>query len=566
MLPDDVSALPGAVRLWPFQREIANAIGDPTIERVTLVKPVRVGFTTLLTGALAGYVSNDPAPILALLPTEADARDYMVSDIEPIFAASPALSGLLKRDRGDDKERNTLLSRRFPGGSLKVVAARSPRNLRRHNVRVLLCDEVDGMETGAEGSAIKLAERRTLSFADRKIVIGSTPVFSSTSTVLRSYEESDCRVFEVPCPECEAFNEILWSNIRWPDGEPENAYYVCPECGSIVEERHKPEMVAKGRWRATKPEVKGHAGFRLNALIALLANASWGKLAQEFVAAKIDPSLLQVFVNTILGQGWNDAGEEIDDEEVYTRREPIGIDPVPEEVLVRTAGIDVQRDRLECTQLGWSESGTCFVLAHDVIWGDPLDNDTWAELDTLLQTRWPHALGGTIGLDAAVVDSGDGVTMEAVYGYCFPRMKRKIMAGKGMAGNRPWIEASKSKRKNGRHGSGRLFLIGVDGLKSHIANRLNQPGTIRFADSLSRVWYEQLTSERLVVRYSRGQPTRRFERITGRDAEALDCVVYGFAAKQLVKMNTEVRRVELSQSEELDIMKPRNVIKSSWMD
>jgi len=69
-LPEGVSALPGAVRLWPFQREIANALGDPEIERVTLVKPVRVGFTTLLTGALASFVANDPAPILALLPTE----------------------------------------------------------------------------------------------------------------------------------------------------------------------------------------------------------------------------------------------------------------------------------------------------------------------------------------------------------------------------------------------------------------------------------------------------------------------------------------------------------------
>ena len=51
-LPEGVSALPGAVRLWPYQREIADAISDPGIERVTLVKPVRVGFTTLLTGAI----------------------------------------------------------------------------------------------------------------------------------------------------------------------------------------------------------------------------------------------------------------------------------------------------------------------------------------------------------------------------------------------------------------------------------------------------------------------------------------------------------------------------------
>jgi phage terminase large subunit GpA-like protein len=57
-LPEGVSALPGAVRLWPYQRQIADAISDPAIERVTLVKPVRVGFTTLLTGAIASFVAN----------------------------------------------------------------------------------------------------------------------------------------------------------------------------------------------------------------------------------------------------------------------------------------------------------------------------------------------------------------------------------------------------------------------------------------------------------------------------------------------------------------------------
>ena len=73
--PADVSANPREVRLSPYQRQIADAIGDPALERVTLVKSVRVGFTTLLTGALGCFVANEPAPILALLPTEAECRD-----------------------------------------------------------------------------------------------------------------------------------------------------------------------------------------------------------------------------------------------------------------------------------------------------------------------------------------------------------------------------------------------------------------------------------------------------------------------------------------------------------
>src|SRR2546425_12514432 len=82
-LPEGTTALPGPLRLYPYQRAIADAIGDPTLERVTVVKPVRVGFTMLLTGAIASYVANDPSPILCLLPTESDCRDYVVSEIEP---------------------------------------------------------------------------------------------------------------------------------------------------------------------------------------------------------------------------------------------------------------------------------------------------------------------------------------------------------------------------------------------------------------------------------------------------------------------------------------------------
>lgn len=194
-----------------------------------------------------------------------------------------------------------LLSRRVPGGSLKVVAAKAARNLRRYNVRLLFIDEADGMEATAEGSPIVLAERRTLSFPDRKIVLGSTPVHEDTSHVLRAYAQSDQRIFEVPCPECGTFSEITWDAITWDEGAPESAGWRCPHCAAEIEERHKPGMVEDGRWRALRPEVQGHAGFRMNALVSLHANASWAKLAAEFIGAKDDPTTLQTFVNTILG-------------------------------------------------------------------------------------------------------------------------------------------------------------------------------------------------------------------------------------------------------------------------
>lgn len=554
-LPEGVSALPGRVTLWPYQREIADAISDPELERVTLVKPVRVGFTTLLTGALASYVANEPSPILALLPTEADCRDYVVSDLEPIFEATPALRGLLSAD-ADETGRNTLLSRRFAGGSLKIVAAKSPRNLRRHNVRVLLIDEADAMEPGAEGSPITLAERRTLSFANRKIIVGSTPTIEETSNVLRSYARSDRRVFEVACPECGHWHEITWGDIQWPEGEPERAHYVCPECGSVVEERHKAAMVEGGRWRATAPHVRGHAGFRLNALVSTLANASWGKLAAEFVEAKRSPDTLQVFVNTILAQGWREAAEEIDEAALAARAEPFGLDAIPADVLVITAGVDVQRDRLEIVFLGWSRDEV-FVLGQSVIYGDPAGDDVWSELDDALRTVWKHPKGGILRVDATGVDAGDGETMDRVIGFTRARMARRIYALKGATGNRPSIKASDTK-------GAKLFIVGVDGLKGQLASRLTRGRTVRFSDRLEARFYEELASERLIMRYVRGAPIRLWERIPGRRAESLDCVVYGMAVRGLVTANLDRREDEVASA--TMPKKAPVVVKSAWLN
>lgn len=555
VLPADVSALPGPVRLYPFQRGIADAMGDPAVERVTLVKAVRVGLTTLMAGGLASFVANEPSPVLMLLPTEADARDAMVSQIEPLFDASPSLAGLL----APDGDRNTLLSRRFAGGSLKIVAAKSPRNLRRHNVRVLLIDEADAMLPGPEGSPILLAEKRTISFGNRKIIIGSTPLHEGTSNVLRAYAASDKRVFEVPCPHCGHRFELLWRHIQWPEGKPSEANAVCPENGCVIDEADKPAMVEGGTWRATAPEIHGHAGFRINALVSLLPNACWPKLAAEFLAAKGDPETLQVFVNTILAEGWKDGGDEVDDAALIARAEPFGLNAIPAAVLAITAGCDVQDDRLEVTLAGWSETET-YILGHVVIWGSPADDTTWAELDALLKSRWKHPAGGSLKVDAAVVDAGDGDWTERVYGFCFGRAVRRIMAGKGAAGGRPPISASKSKVRGGR-----IWIVGVDGIKATLAARLARGTSIRFSTDLEAVWFEQLTAERRTTRYFKGMPIRRFERIPGRRAEALDCVVYAIAARHALTLNWSQREEDMRGESPPPVAKPK-VFRSKFME
>jgi len=543
------------MRLWSYQRGICDAIDDPEIERVTVLKSARIGYTQLLSGVIASYCVNSPCTctILAVQPTADDARDYSV-DLEALFESSPALRGALSDDAAEN-DRSTMLSRKFPGGSLKFLAAKSPRNLRRHTAKVLLLDEIDGYEVGQEGDPIALAEMRTLTFRDRKIIAGSTPIFDF-GPATRLFDKSDKRVFEVPCPSCDEQSEIRWADIKWDEGKPESAHWVCPKNGCVIPENHKAEMVEAGRWRATAPEVTGHAGFRINALVSPHFNARWGKLVGEFLEAKKSPETLQTFTNLVLGEPWKTETDDFDEHELFGRRGPFGLKAIPAEVMFLTVGVDCQDDRLEVVIMGHAKSDI-YVLDHRVFYG-PIDGESvWQDLDSLLRERWAHPGGGTIGIDAAAIDSGDGGHTDIVNSFTRARFGRRIVSIKGVAGfSRPFLKRSGAKGQL-------LWLVGVDAVKSQLFNRISRDQGAHFAETLEPVYFEQLTSERRVVRYARGVPLMRFERIKGKRAETLDASVYAYAARQLINQNLDARGDELKSAAAPE--KPKTVIKSKWL-
>lgn len=566
VLPEGSSAVPGRFRLWSYQRDPLDAMGDPDIERVTFLKSSRVGYTKMLIAAIAAQADTNPCAMILLVPTDDDARGFAVDEVEPAFEQSPKLRGLIKTGRIDG--RNTLTVKQITGGgSLKVLAARSPRNLRRHDAKNLYVDEEDAMEVTAEGDPVALAEKRTFAHADRKIVRGSTPTDDQASTIAKAYAASDQRVFEVPCPHCGAFFEILWEHIVWPKGKPDEAKCRCPHCSTddqpvLIDERYKTQMVAEGRWRITRPDIAGHAGFRINALVSLFANARWAKLAAEYLQALKDgPSALQVFTNTVLGKVWSATLEAVSEETLRERVEDFGLEfgaggvnRFPAEVYLVIAAVDTQDDRFEVSLWGFNET-EAFFLAHYVVWGDPADSTTQAELDALLKTTWQHPNGWTIGIEAVAVDS-QGHKTQAVYDFCEPRLSRRVYAIISRVGPRKIWDVGRKKPK-GREV--RLFIVGHDQAKTLVLQRLAippvipegqenagqpAPGRIRFSADLPDEVFDHLTGERRVIRYARGnKPVIEFRRKkAGQPVEALDNACYAFALRHSLKVNFVERR------------------------
>ena len=553
-LPSSIAAQPGRMRLWKPQIEIANAIGDDTLERVSILKSARVGATQLMVGAIGHFVENDPSPVLCVVPAEADARHLMVSVIDPTFQESPSLRAALTEDSSG---RDTILHRHFAGGSLSIVSARAPRNLRARTARILFADEIDAYElsAGTEGDPVELAMRRTMTFGNRRIVLASTPVDAETSRILRAYEQSDMRVYEVPCPHCGQFSEIIWKDIKWEPDKPETARWRCPECEGEVQDRYKAQMVDKGRWRSTAPHVEGHRGYKLTSLTSTLPNATWPKLAAEFLQAKRSPTTLKPWLNTVLGEPWRGEGDDLDGADFVALQRPFSLDTVPADVLFLTVGVDVQSDRLEATFTGWTKEGDMRVLGHVIVWGSPTENETWIDLDDLLRRQFKHPNGGILIVDATVIDSGNWA--DAVYAFCRPRSGRRIIAAKGVPGFSRSSLAFSSSRNT------RLALLGVDGIKLALHQRLAHGDTILFSDQLGGDYFDQIRAERLVTRFSRGRPTRTWEVISGRRNEALDTLGYSYAARGLVGVHIDRRESDLASV--TGARKTATVVKSKWL-
>ncbi len=245
-LSTDTSAEPGRFRAYPYQRGIMDAMTDPAVEQISLMKSARIGYTQIVSILIAYHIAHDPCPIMMVQPDIEMAEDYSKDDFEAIVRNFDCLNAIFTGDAGR-KKRDTLAFKRFPGGSIRFVGAVSPKGFRKVAVRVLIFDEVDGYdaEAGNEGDPISLGKKRTETFWNRKIIIGSTPT-AGDSRIAREHDAGDCRKYYVPCPHCGHMHVLEFKNMKWPEGDPRAAHFVCPSCEGKITHDKKVRMVERG--------------------------------------------------------------------------------------------------------------------------------------------------------------------------------------------------------------------------------------------------------------------------------------------------------------------------------
>jgi phage terminase large subunit GpA-like protein len=518
-----------------YQRGIMDACSDPTVKEVVVMCGAQLGKSEMLLNTIGYHMAHDPAPILMMQPTVDMAQSFSKDRVTAgLLKSTPCLREKVRDNRGKDSG-NTALHKIFPGGALSLVGANSPSSLASRPIRVVLCDEVDRYpaSAGTEGDPISLAKRRAATFWNRKIILVSTPTNRGASRIEDAYHESDQRKFMVPCKDCGEHQEMKWANVSWERDLPKTAVYGCEYCGSVWSDADRARAVAKGHWKASET-FNGVAGFHLSALYS-----PWSVLAdavEEFLGARKDPMRLRTFVNTFLGETWEDQGEGVDDIAVAKRREEY--EEIPEDVVLLTAGVDVQDDRLECEIVGWSKGEESWSIAYHVLYGDPSNPKLWSQLDEIILATYEHPTGESMVIRCTTVDSG-GHHTRAVYNYAKTRAGHRVFAIKGVGGEGKAIVGRPSKNNIGKVP---LYPVGVDTAKELHYARLKieepSPGYCHFPVGRDDEYFKQLTAEKQMLKYSKGFPSRVWVKTRTRN-EALDVRVYAIAALAIINVNMD---------------------------
>lgn len=542
-LSSESSAEPGRWRTSkaPYQREIMNAICDMRVQKVVVMSAAQIGKTDgFILNPIGYYMHYDPSPIMVLQPTIQMAETFSKDRLSPMLRDTPAL-----RDKVNDKSRtsgNTILQKIFPGGHVTMVGANSSAGLRSRPIRILLADEIDAYPAtaGIDGDPLLLAGKRLATFWNKKEVCVSTPTVKGVSRIEVEYEHSTQEKWNVPCPACGKYTQMEWANILFDKENLDEINCICPNCGVVSSEVDWKEQFTNGKFVAQFPGSKVR-GFHLNALSSLLIE--WREIVQKFITAKDEVKkgnieLLKAWTNTEMGECWEEKGEQLQPDELFKRREKYNCE-VPEEVIVLTAGVDVQDDRFEVEVVGWGVDKESWGIRYQVIYGDMKLKPVWGDLDAFISQTFTTADGRKLKVLSVCIDSG-GHHANQVYRFCKERWARHVFAIKGKGGaTTPYY----SKPSTSNPVKVPLFIIGVDTGKAILFQRLavTEEGAnyCHFPKDKDRGYtldyFKGLTAERMVVRYKKGKAQYVWEKKSGgfKRNEPLDIRNYATAALEI---------------------------------
>lgn len=559
-LSSEDSATRGDFVPWPFQREPMSVMSPMhPAEKVAMKCGSQTMKTRLILNMLAYLIAQDPGPCLIIEPTADDAESLSKDRLDPMFRDTPALKGKVKESKSRDAG-NTIFHKKFDGGHVTIAYATAPSKLAMRPIRYMFFDEVSRYvaSAGKEGDPVRLGEKRTVTFWNRKLIYASSPGNAGSCRISEIYEFSDQREWFVPCPFCGHEQILVWAGITWGparechvkksdghfekatvDVDPERPCYRCAACDCLIPEHFKSWMLEHGRWIAQNPAGK-YPGFHVSQLASPVR--AWGDIVQEWLEIQGKPEQIKVFVNTVLGETYQEQGEAPDFEKLMARREDsYRLGQVPEGVLFLTAGVDVQKTWIEGYVWGWGRGKQRWLVDHFRIDKNPYDPTAWDDLTAILNRTYRHPSGADLALVRMAVDTGHA--SNEVYAWARQHGSSRVLAVDGRSSGAAIIlpptqvDVTLQGRRI-KHGC-KLWGVNVSMCKSELYGLLGKErpqdgepypaGWVHFPSDAPEEFFRQLTAEQLTTRVVKGYRRTEWQKIRERN-EALDCYDYARAA------------------------------------
>lgn len=569
-LSPESSAEPGPWRTYrtPYLQGPMDAFTDPKVRRIVMASASQVGKSELLNNIIGYIIDEDPGSILFIHPTTIDAKDYSKLRIAPMIRDCKSLRAKVADPKSRDSG-NTILQKTFPGGILTMCGSTEAHSLASKPIRYIMGDERDrwAVSAGTEGDPWELARARQITFYNSKAVEVSTPTIKNASAIEASFAAGTMERWCVACPHCGEYHNITFSDIRYDYEEKivsgqktysvSNIRYICKSCGCISTEDEIKRQPAK--WIAENPDAyeRGVRSFWLNAFVSPWA--TWESTILEYLHAIGNTKKLQVVYNTRFGELWEDRGDLEDEDSLMMRREEYEAE-LPEGVLVLTCGVDTQDDRLEFEVVGHGHFGETWGIKKGIIMGRPDDNETWKQLDDILDHVYCFKSGAGLRISMTFVDEGGHFTQD-VRLQCRARLSKKVFCIKGRGGDGIPYTAPPKKQKiivNGKSlGTCWQYQIGVDAGKQLIMDNLRvQTKGSKYChfprrDDYGSAYFKGLLSERLAYKPERKSPWV-WEKIPGHERnEALDCRNYAMAAFKALPVDLDAieQRLKAAKSD-----------------
>jgi phage terminase large subunit GpA-like protein len=542
ILSTEVSAESGRWRTHrtEYLREIMDEVCSNEVdsaETVVFMASAQVGKTEAILNILLKWIYQG-SPLMVLVPTLDMARQFSRTRLEAMLRDTDILKDLMYDPKEQEGKSTDLYRQGRNGSSIAIVGGNSPVGLSAKSVRYVLADEVDRLPLttkGDEGSPLELAFKRCVSYWDRKKFIVSTPTIKDFSKIEEYFLLGDQRRFFVPLGCCSKEQILKWSNVQWPKDRPEEAVYVCDKCGAINNDLDLNRAVKKGKWIPTGDTTKKNRikSYHINELYSPFSKI--GEMATEFLKAKkAGKQALKTFINTSLGETWEDENISFGDINLDKKRE----DYIAEDGIINcsgdfiVAGIDVQADRLEMSVGIWGQGFESWQIDYHIIYGNLSTVDPWSKLMEKASKIYTNKEGTRIRIACTFIDSG--YLTDEVYRFCAEayQLGFNIYPIKGLNVPGQPIVGRPSKSNRFRVN---LFPIGTDTAKDIIFSRLqlkgNGDGCMHFPNhpKFDEEYFKQLLSEKKIIRNGK----RSWEKIRARN-EVLDTIVYQLAAIEFI--------------------------------